>query len=217
MRMRVESFNDHDIRIFASVSKDVFYSVNDASDALGLDGRELMLVVIESDHSISKVEYNKGNVAVVDHKFLAELALKAPEIVSREFIKWMVYIERSTALSPSQAIQTTYEIPQQTINKNPTKFATTQIAKEFGMSANQLNEILYNKGIQYRVNGQWVLTYHYQNLGYMITANVHYNSKSTEDEKVNCHSYWTIEGRNFIKNLLIKSGYTQNMQIDMMI
>lgn len=77
-------------------------------------------------------------------------------------------------------------------------YTVTEIAKELGYpSAIELNKILEERGIQYKVNGTWVPTAKFSNLGYFeIKQEVHDNGFVYYDRKV------TQEGRNFILQLL---------------
>ena len=77
-------------------------------------------------------------------------------------------------------------------------YTVTEIAKELGLnSANELNKILEEKGIQYKVNGTWVPTTRYSSLGYFeIKQEVHDNGYVYYDRKV------TQDGRAFILELL---------------
>lgn len=74
---------------------------------------------------------------------------------------------------------------------------TTQIAQDYGMSANKFNQILKQVGIQRKVNGQWILYTKYQGKGYIASRTFDYVGK---DNKV--HSkitiVWTQLGRRFI-------------------
>lgn len=76
----------------------------------------------------------------------------------------------------------------------------TQIAKDYGMSARKMNQILNDLKVQYKANGQWVLYSKYQNQGY-----VHRRSNGMSDVKM--QTEWTQKGRLFIYELLKKEGY----------
>ena len=73
-------------------------------------------------------------------------------------------------------------------------YTVTEIAKELGMtSAEVLNKKLEEKKVQYKVNGTWVPTAAYADLGYFeIKQQVHDNGFVYYDRKV------TQEGRQFI-------------------
>lgn len=68
----------------------------------------------------------------------------------------------------------------------------TQIAKDYGMSARKMNQILNDLKVQYKANGQWVLYSKYQNQGYV---------------DVKMQTEWTQKGRLFLYELLKKEGY----------
>lgn len=75
--------------------------------------------------------------------------------------------------------------------------ATTQIAQDYGMSANKFNQILKQVGIQRKVNGQWILYTKYQGKGYIASRTFDYVGK---DNKVHSKitTVWTQLGRRFI-------------------
>lgn len=74
---------------------------------------------------------------------------------------------------------------------------TTQIAQDYGMSANKFNQILRQVGIQRKVNGQWILYAKYQGKGYIASRTFDYVGK---DNKVHSKitTVWTQLGRRFI-------------------
>ena len=76
-----------------------------------------------------------------------------------------------------------------------------KIAKDYGFSAQKMNNELHKRGIQYKQGDAWLLYQKYANGGYTVTK-----SNLYEDEYGNKHSrmhtYWTQKGRLFIYNLL---------------
>ena len=81
----------------------------------------------------------------------------------------------------------------------------TQIAKDYGVSAITLNTILHSLGIQYKVNGQWVLYSEYAGRGYTESHTQTITHKDgTPGAKV--HTRWTQKGRMFIHEQLKKGG-----------
>lgn len=74
---------------------------------------------------------------------------------------------------------------------------TTQIAQDYGMSANKFNKILKQVGIQRKVNGQWILYMKYQGKGYIASRTFDFVGK---DNKVHSKitTVWTQLGRRFI-------------------
>ena len=77
----------------------------------------------------------------------------------------------------------------------------TQIAKDYGWSAKQMNDKLHSLGVQYKIGGQWVLYSKYQDKGYTFSTTVDIIKRDgSSDVKMN--TKWTQKGRVFIYNLL---------------
>ena len=80
-------------------------------------------------------------------------------------------------------------------------YATTQIAKELGMSAIALNQKLKERGVQYQVNGQWVLTHKFQDKGYVKTKTFSYTT-SAGNNGSSIQTVWTEKGRKYIHEIM---------------
>lgn len=88
--------------------------------------------------------------------------------------------------------------------------ATSQIAADYGMSAQQLNKILRDEGVQHKVNGQWLLYKKHMNKGYTKSKTFQFtHSDGRADTKL--HTQWTQKGRLMIHNILEKRGIVAMM------
>ena len=83
------------------------------------------------------------------------------------------------------------------ILRSKTLVLTTQIAKDYGMSAQKLNKILSEMGIQYKVNRQWVLYAKYQGEGYVHSVTITI-PQQCGDSLVRMQTEWTQKGRLFL-------------------
>lgn len=91
----------------------------------------------------------------------------------------------------------------------------TVIAKEYGMSAVEMNKTLHNLGIQFKVGGVWVLYSKYQDKGYTKTKTVSFERTDGRfDAKP--HMEWTQKGRQFLYDFLKQQGiWTIAEQLEM--
>lgn len=84
---------------------------------------------------------------------------------------------------------------------------TTQIAKDYGMSPQALNSILHELGVQYKVDGQWVLYSKYQDKGYTKSCTV-----IDRFGEPRMQTKWTQKGRLFIYQMLKTIGVLPNIE-----
>lgn len=81
------------------------------------------------------------------------------------------------------------------------QLTTTQIAQDYGMSANKFNQLLKDLRIQRKVNSQWALYRQYLGKGYIASRTFEYIGR---DDR--CHSkittVWTQLGRKFLYDVL---------------
>lgn len=81
----------------------------------------------------------------------------------------------------------------------------SKIAKDYGMSAVKMNDLLRDMGIQYRQGNVWLLYQKYAAQGYTSTKTHEYiGSDGTNHAKT--ATYWTQKGRLFIYNKLKDNG-----------
>lgn len=93
-----------------------------------------------------------------------------------------------------------------TILQSKSLVLTTQIAKDYGISARKLNQILKDLKIQYKVGGQWVLYSKYQNNGYVHSRTIDITRADGRADVV-MQTEWTQKGRLFLYEELKKHGY----------
>lgn len=83
---------------------------------------------------------------------------------------------------------------------------TGVIASDFGMTANKLNSLLHDLGIQYKQSDIWLLYADYRDKGYTQTKTHSYTNAKTNKPGTQCWTYWTQKGRLFIYELLKAQG-----------
>ncbi len=74
---------------------------------------------------------------------------------------------------------------------------TTEIAKDYGLSAKKLNRVLRDQNVQFTQSGRWFLYARYAEQGYTQSKTHEY-----EPGRTRTHMYWTQKGRLFIYDLL---------------
>src|SRR5699024_5797541 len=88
-----------------------------------------------------------------------------------------------------------------TILKNKGLVTIGQIAKDYGMSAQKMNKLLHELGIQYKQSRQWLLYSDYHDKGY--THSDTFDIKLSDGRSdVRMQTKWTQKGRLFLYDLL---------------
>ena len=81
----------------------------------------------------------------------------------------------------------------------------SQIAQDYGMSGKALNKKLSEMGIQYSINGQWILYAKYKDCGYVSSRSIDITRADGRPDVV-LHTEWTQAGRKFLYEELKKEG-----------
>lgn len=90
-------------------------------------------------------------------------------------------------------------------------YRVSEVANDYGMSAQDLNKKLEELGIQYRKSSGWLLNESYHGKGY--TALVIYVTIPVDGEAdLSPYMYWTLKGRLFIYEELKKLGILPLME-----
>ena len=87
-----------------------------------------------------------------------------------------------------------------TILANPSLLPISVIAKNYGMSANKMNLLLHDLGVQYKQGDVWLLYADYQNEGYTHTEMKLWKGSS----QMKPNTKWTQKGHIFIYQFLKK-------------
>ena len=129
-------------------------------------------------------EYREKKVLLIEHKQLEEeniqLALENQELKNDK--NYLDLIMRSKAL-----------------------LTVSQIAQDYGMSGKALNKKLSELGIQYSINGQWILYAKYKDCGYVSSRSIDIVRANGMPDVV-LHTEWTQAGRKFLYEELKKAG-----------
>lgn len=89
--------------------------------------------------------------------------------------------------------------------------SASEIAKDYGKSAKWLNNLLHDKGVQYKQSGIWLLYQKYAEQRY-TRSKTHTYSGDDGQQHSRLHTYWTQKGRLFIYDLLKKDGVIPLME-----
>lgn len=90
-------------------------------------------------------------------------------------------------------------------------FTISQIANDYGMSAQEFNKLLNKFEIQYKQSGQWLLYKPYKDKGYACSETT-IISKGVGRVRTTMHTKWTQKGRKFIYDLLKCKGIVPTME-----
>lgn len=82
-----------------------------------------------------------------------------------------------------------------------TAYTVTQLAKENGMTARQLNLVLNECEVQFKQSGQWMLYKKYQDKG-LVKTRTYIVNRSDGEKETKHNTTWTEKGREFVSNLL---------------
>ena len=99
------------------------------------------------------------------------------------------------------------------IMRSKALLTVSQIAQDYGMSGKALNKQLAQMGIQYSINGQWILYARYKDCGYVSSRSIDITRADGRPDVV-LHTEWTQAGRKFLYEELKKQGIIPMLERD---
>lgn len=100
-----------------------------------------------------------------------------------------------------------------TILNSTSTVTISQIAEDYGMTAQEMNKTLHQYGVQYKINGQWLLYSKHKGQGYTKSNTVdivHSDGRTS----VKMNTRWTQKGRLFIYETLKQQNILPLMDIE---
>lgn len=171
-------------------------------------------LTLDTAKEISMVENNeKGKEArryfIKMERMAQKVTVSLPD--RKELARWVVEAEETIELQKEQLqIQAPKVNYHDGVLQSQGTYVTNQIAKEMGMSARSLNQLLNELKIQYKSHGTWVLYSHYQNKDYTRTNTYMYQGHDG-DCRTSMQTVWTEKGRKFIHNAVM--GHKRQLTI----
>ena len=151
--------------------------------------------------------------------FAVDEVLANPDVLINALMELKKEREEKSALQQIVAIQN-----QQIIEMKPKAsyydvvlnckdlVAISVIAKDYGWTANHMNQYFHEKGIQFKQGKKiWLLYKEYAEMG-LTSTKTHTYSGSDGSAHSKPHTYWTQKGRLFIYDLLKKDGILPIME-----
>ena len=89
----------------------------------------------------------------------------------------------------------------------------SSIAKDYGMTPQEMNNLLHELRIQYKQGKQWLLYANIQDKGY-TSSETHVYKKKDGTTDVNLLTKWTQKGRMFLYEELKRNGYLPMIERD---
>jgi Rha family phage regulatory protein len=122
-----------------------------------------------------------------------EALLQLVEQVERNEQLQLQNAQKDQIIKELQPKATYYDL----ILQNKSLISISKIAKDYGMSAVKMNQLLHQLGIQYKQGDCWLLYSKYQDKGYTQSK-----THTIDSETSKMHTYWTQKGRLFIYEML---------------
>jgi len=215
------NFNGKAVRT-VTVDNEPYFVGKDVAEILGYSGtaKAIRTHVDGEDKGVTTMDTpgGKQDLVIINESGLYSLILSSKLPQAKEFKRWVtsevlptirkhgMYATDQLLNDPDLAIAAFQALKDQAryfdiILESKGAVRVTQIAADYGMSARKFNAILHDLGVQYKVNGQWILYKKHIGKGYVDSSTFDYKDKNGQDQ-VNMTTTWTQKGRLFLYELL---------------
>ena len=190
--------------------KDYCTILCDRSDGLAGKPRTDHQLTIPMAKEIAMIQRNERGKIARQYFIKIEEQWNSPDAIMQRAL--LIANARVKALQETVAIQTQQIAEMQpkvtyydVVLQTPDALPISVIAKDYGWSAQKMNQELRTRHVQYQQGRIWLLYQEYAEQGYTVT-------KTSVSEDINgvshshVHTYWIQKGRLFIYDLLKKDG-----------
>lgn len=160
--------------------------------AMGFTGSKALQWKLKYIEAFNKMEQTlkEGQPLQIDSKFIYQIAQQLEEKEKQIALQGQIIGELKPKADYTDRIL-----------KNKGLVTITQIAKDYGMSGQAMNDLLHELKVQYKQSGQWLLYVEHQGRGYTHSETIDIvRSNGMADVKMN--TKWTQKGRLFLYELL---------------
>ena len=167
-------------------------------------------IKLDMAKEIAMIQRNENGKKVRQYFIQVEKDFNSPEKIMARALKFAEQRLNVLQLENTQQKQIIGELKPKAdyldkILQSKALVTITAIAKDYGMSAKELNKKLHNLKIQFKQGHQWFLYSKYHDCGYTHSETVEYKHKDgTLDTTMN--TKWTQKGRLFLYDILKKNG-----------
>ena len=164
------------------------------------------VIKLDMAKEIAMIQRNEKGKQARQYFIAIEKAWNSPEMIMKRALEIANNTIKKLQLETAQQKQQIGELKPKSdyvdsILNNKGLVNITQIAKDYGLSGEAMNDILHELKIQYKQGTQWLLYSNYHDKGYTHSQTINITHKDgTPDVKMN--TKWTQKGRLFIYELL---------------
>lgn len=143
-------------------------------------------------------EFNRMREKLTEQKFIVPQTLPealrlAADLAEKNETLQLQNAQKEQIINELKPKATYYDL----ILQNKSTVAISKIAKDYGFSAQALNNLLHELGVQYKQGDCWLLYQKYADKGYTQSK-----THAIDDERSKMYTQWTQKGRLFIYDLL---------------
>ena len=167
-------------------------------------------IKLDMAKEIAMIQRNEKGKQARKYFLEVEKAWNSPEMIMKRALEIANKRVENLQLENTQQKQIIGELKPKAdytdiILKNKGLVTITQIAKDYGLSGQALNDKLHELKVQYKIGEQWLLYSKYHAKGYTHSETIPITRKNGMKD-VNMITKWTQKGRLFIYELLKKNN-----------
>lgn len=174
------------------------------------------IMTLDMAKQIAMIQRNEIGMKIRQYFIDVEKQYNSPEMIMKRALMYANQKVEALQLENKMQEQQIHELKPKAdytdkILQSKKLVSITQIAKDYGMSGQAMNEKLHELKVQYKQSNQWLLYAKYQDKGYTHSETVEIQRSNGMDDVV-MNTKWTQKGRLFLYNLLKDNGILPSIE-----